>query len=105
MLDEVSASPLGADCVYYQNLTDSQEFAWHQFLAARPWGRDIVDDVVEFGAAWWIRGMFHQGAWNGPVFIATMSTHAREHARGFGVIKCNAEKAKISWLEVVRFHR
>ena len=74
-------------------------------LESAPVGGDIVDDVVEFGAAWWIRGMFHKGAWNCPVFNATMGTHAREHARQFGVIKCNAEKVKISWLEVVRFHR
>ena len=98
--DEVSAASRDTDCVFYRNITDTEEFGWQQFLAAREWGRNILDHVAVFGAAWWIRG---NG--KGPVFIATMSPHAREHANESGVIRCNGEKAKISWPQTpIRFH-
>ena len=99
-LDYLSAASRDAglrqptDCVNFQDLSDQKKFPWHQFLAAREWGRMILDDVVEFGAAWWIRGPCI-----GPVFIVTISTEAREHANQSGVIRCNGEKAKICWLD------
>ena len=99
-LDEVSASSRDQNFMFYRNITHTEEFPWRQFLAARPWGLAIVDDVAIFGAAWWIRGN-----WTGPVFIATMGPHAREHANESGVIRCNGERAKISWPQTpVRYH-
>jgi len=35
--------------VNWRDLYDAKDFRWHQFLAARDWGK--VEDVIKFGAA------------------------------------------------------
>ena len=80
------------DGVWWRDLTDKEDFHWHQFLAARGWGREIMDHVDLFGAAFSIR----RSLW-GPIFVLCMSPEAPVHANQMGVIACSGEKARLTW--------